>query len=111
MRTEQQLDQTDKQHLQGESSLSLGKVAADAEKTDPIIQRGYIIENLIQKLPYENDQYLVEYLQNPNVFYVTVKKNPFNANKQAAIDWLKSQGIQDLSWINIEFGSYKDVTP
>lgn len=109
-RTQDQLDATDREKFQGESSKVIGDAAAEGLKNDPIIQRGYIIEALIEKLPYETDQYLIEYVRDKSLFYITIKENPFSKNKQAAIDWLKSQGIEDISWINVEYGSYKGVT-
>lgn len=67
--------------------------------------------NLISSVPYEAPDFTVEYLRDQDSFYVTIKKNPYNTSKQEALDWFKSKGVEDMSWINVQYGSVRGVYP
>jgi len=54
-----------------------------------------VITPLIPLLPFESEQFLVEYLPKMGEFYVSIKPEPESgsANYEAALDWLGQQGI------------------
>lgn len=52
-----------------------------------------IKNQLIAKLPYETDTFLVEYLKKAGKLYVTIKAPSHLANYEQAISWLKEQQI------------------
>lgn len=67
--------------------------------------------NLITSLPYDSATFTIEYLRDQDLFRVTINQNPYATNKQAADDWIKSKGVQDLSWFNFQYGSLPGVYP
>jgi len=52
-----------------------------------------VITPLIPLLPFENNQFLVEYLPKEAEFYVSIKPGDSQFNYEAAVDWLSQQGV------------------
>jgi len=52
-----------------------------------------IITPLLEILPFENEQFLVEYLPKARKFYVSIKPELGKQNYAAALVWLTQQGI------------------
>jgi hypothetical protein len=50
-------------------------------------------EQIISKLPFETEAFLVEYLPKAGKFYVTIKAPNHQANYEQAIFWLEEQQI------------------
>lgn len=56
---------------------------------------------LIAHLPYSTDNFTVEYLAASDSFIITIEQDPYETNKTAAEEWLRSQGITDLQSLTI----------
>jgi hypothetical protein len=52
-----------------------------------------VITPMVEILPFENEQFLVEYLPKTREFYVSVKPELGKQNYAAALVWLTQQGI------------------
>ena len=88
-------------------SLSDLGVAQQIQKNSTTLdyQKAMAIYNLIQQMPYNAANFSITYAPQQDLFQATIKENIYSTNKQATIDWLNSQGISDLSWINVQFGA------
>ncbi len=104
------LDASEKFALQREQDLAIKKQADQAAGTLEG-RKGQALINLLGSMPYDSASFSVQYLSDQDLFYVTLKKNPYNDSKQAALDWFKSKGVEDMSWINVRFGSVRGVYP
>ncbi len=49
--------------------------------------------DLIRELPYEEGGFLVEYLPDADLFYVTIKGEPYDENIRRAEEWLENRGV------------------
>jgi hypothetical protein len=105
------LSDDEKSKLQAESSLGLGKESQKAAQTDPVIKRAYAVNSLIQSLPYDTDSFSISYIASTSIFLIYIKQNPYDTNKQAALDYIKGYGVDDTSAINIQYTSAKGVAP
>lgn len=100
----------EKQALQKEQDAAVRQQAAQiAQSLDGRKAQAKI--NLIAAIPYDSTDFTVEYLRDQDSFYVTIKKNPYNSSKQEALDWFKSKGVEDMSWISVQYGSVRGVYP
>lgn len=68
-----------------------------------------IKKSLITKMPYQTDDFLIEYTYTSDSFIVTIKQSPFEQNVTKAENWIKSQGITDLGALDITYSSYRWV--
>lgn len=68
-------------------------------------------DKIISQLPIETPEYTIQYLPKTKKFIVMILENPFEENKKKAEEWFKEQGVEDLSELNISFGSSRGVAP
>ena len=54
-----------------------------------------VIENLKKKLPYKGNHFRISYAEATDKYFVNIDAKPVETYKQAALDWLKSQGLTD----------------
>lgn len=69
------------------------------------------VQTLAEKLPIITDEYTIQYFANINKFVILILENPYEENKKEADSWFKEQGVNDLSSLNIEYGSSRGVSP
>lgn len=67
--------------------------------------------NIISQLPIVTPEYTIEYFPNTKKFIVLITENPYEENKKIVESWFKEQGVEDLSKINLYFGSSRGVAP
>jgi hypothetical protein len=96
--------------LQAESDRLFKQEVQNASQTTDF-QKGVAIYNLIQATPFDGVNFSVSYDKPIDTFVVTIKQNPYQTNKQAALSWIQGQGLSDLSWINIKYVSGSGVGP
>lgn len=109
-KSKDELNSAELHQAQFAADQQLGQQIQQASQTLEF-QKANAINSLIQSCPYETSDFLVQYIQPRDLFQVTIKQNPYATRKQQATDWLKSIGITDLSWINLEFTSAPGVVP
>jgi len=109
VKTADMLDASDKASLQAKSDQNLSKNVPGPSNIDQ--RKAQAKYNLLSQMPYQTDQFSIEYLPDQDEFNVTIKQNPFKDNQQKAIDWFRLQGVEDLSWINIMYSSVRGVYP
>ncbi len=69
-----------------------------------------IKQAVIEQLPYETDEFLIEYLQKSDLIYVTIKGDAYVLNHRAAIKWLLDQQVPaptNNSQIRFIFTNYR----
>ncbi len=110
VKPESALSATEEVQYQREQDLLARQEAAQSSQTLDG-QKAAAKLNLITSLPYDSAQFTIEYLRDQDEFMVTINANPYATNKQAADDWIKSKGVQDLSWFNFQYGSLPGVYP
>lgn len=69
------------------------------------------LNDIISVLPIETEEYTIQYLPKTKKFIVMILENPFEENKKKVEEWFKEQGVEDLSELNISFGSSRGVAP
>lgn len=79
-----------------------------ASSSLPPVTNGLSKEDLIGLLPLETDTFDVEYLSVSDHFVVTIKKDPYEANKAAAETWFKGLGLDPQS-LNIYWQVFPNV--
>jgi hypothetical protein len=65
--------------------------------------------NIIEQMPFQTDDFLIEYLYTSDRFIITIKESPFEENAKKAEQWLKNQGITNLSELDITYNQYRWV--
>lgn len=106
------LSQDEKDKLQALSSVGLGLEAKKGQQEDPAIQRAYAINAFIDTLPYQgpSGKYSISYTGASATFVIYIMLSPYDGNKQAALDYMKSKGV-DPSWVTVQYTSVRGVYP
>lgn len=107
-KAEEDLNSEEINKRQGETDRNFLK-AIEQGQNQELLARADAKERILNQLPYEVAEFKIEYLTSNDTFTVTVLKNPYEANKALANDWFKSNGVKDLSWFKIEYGSVRGV--
>ena len=105
-----QFNDQEKAKQQGVADVQFAKGVQNASNT-PEYKKAMALLNLKQSLPYDTDQFSISYIESTDKVVIYIKDNPYDVNKKKALDWLKSVGIEDLSWINLVYTSAKGVIP
>lgn len=108
VKTRDKLDSEDLRRLQGETDQNFLEGVSQGQN-QTLLKRAQVRESLLAQLPYQTNTFKVEYLIDGDTFKVTVLKNPYEANKQAALDWFKANGVTDLNWFSYAFDSVRGV--
>lgn len=107
-KAEENLNADEINKRQGETDRNFLK-AIEQGQNQELLERANAKERILNQLPYETEEFKVEYLTSSDTFTVTILKNPYEANKTLANEWFKSNGVKDLSWFKIEYGSVRGV--
>lgn len=76
--------------------------------TPPTTQKD-ILPNLIHFLPFDSQEFSVEFYGSTQAVVVTIKESPYEENKKKAQDWLQNHGITNLNDLKIIYTSYRWV--
>ena len=69
-------------------------------------------QRLLNKLPYYDDNFLIEYTMTRNIIYISIWNQPIDQYQQAALDWIETFGYQDpQTELNIQFNIPRNLIP
>lgn len=67
------------------------------------------IQKLITQLPYQSDHFTIQYYQQTRKFVVIITAGPLGQTIEEVETWFSSQGIQDLSQIDVLWQPTREV--
>lgn len=74
----------------------------------PNLAPGSGMQKFISTLPYRNEQFTIDHLATSNLIIITITQLPYETNKQAALDYIKSFGFENPQ---LEFNISIDSAP
>lgn len=75
--------------------------------TAPLSQA--IVQKIIAQLPYKSETFEISYYQKTKKFAVTITSGPIEETMKEAENWFYTQGVQDLSQIQILWQPTREV--
>lgn len=73
----------------------------------PLSQK--VLEKIIAQLPFKSESFEIEYYQKTKKFAVIITRGPINQTIKKVENWFKSQGVQDLTQIDILYQPTREV--
>lgn len=68
-----------------------------------------ILPKLAQFIPFDSNEFSIEYYNSSQSIVVTIKESPYEGNKKKAQDWFHGHGVTNLNDLKIIYTSYRWV--
>ncbi|MDO8452651.1 MAG: hypothetical protein Q7S79_02770 [bacterium] len=96
-----------------EAKKDAGKQTSESLAPSPAPTENYVERQqkklqAIQELPYVGDKFTIEYFPSDDTFFVQIKQNPYEENKQLVVQWLKDRGVE-VENVQVEWTSTRGV--
>lgn len=88
---------------------SLTVTPTDIVTASPPSAQQSILPRLTQLIPFDSNEFSIEYYNSTQAFVVTIKESPFEKNKKKAQNWFHNHGVTNLSDLKIIYTSYRWV--